>query len=172
MTLAFSLDTRMDTDERTRISTDFCLHPCYPHYSSVPSVCPGSWGKVLGACFKVYNEMGPGFLEAVYHECLAIEFAKQGVVFVSRKPISIQYAGIPLATGYAPDFVCFGTVLLEIKSLPVLADEHRSQVVNYLKGTGIHVGLLVNFGHYPRVQYERFVFGTGPLGEWVKEEQT
>ena len=115
--------------------------------------------RILGACFKVYNEMGPGFLEAVYHECLGVQFLADGIPFVSRPPLNISYRGVPLLTGY-------GSVIVEIKAAECLAEAHRAQVINYLKATGHRVGLLVNFGSFPKVEHQRFVHGFGPLGQW------
>lgn len=113
--------------------------------------------KILGACFEVYKEKGSGFLEAVYQERLELELASQRLPFVVKPQLQLFYKGQLLKQGYQPDFVCFGSVVLEIKAVSALADEHRAQVQNYLKGTGHRVGLLVNFGHYPKVEYERII---------------
>jgi GxxExxY protein len=111
--------------------------------------------KVMGACFEVYKEEGCGFLEAVYQECLKLELADQGVPFAAQQKIALTYKGRPLKQVYSPDFVCYGKILLEIKAVSQLTEEHRAQVYNYLRGTGLRLGLLVNFGHYPRVESER-----------------
>ena len=112
---------------------------------------------ILGACFEVYRQKGCGFLEAVYQECLEIEFAERGIPARAQVPIGLEYKGRPLKKHYEADFVCFDSVLVEIKALTELADEHRAQVQNYLHATGHWLGLLVNFGHFPKVEYERFV---------------
>ena len=111
----------------------------------------------MGACFEVYKEKGSGFLEAVYQECLAIEFGGQQVPYVEKPKIRIEYKGHPLQQEYEPDFLCFDEIILEIKAVKQLNDEHRAQMINYLKATGKQLGLLVNFGHYPRIEHERFV---------------
>ncbi len=111
--------------------------------------------KIVGACFEVYNEKGCGFLEAVYQECLEIEFALQGIGFVPKKPLPLSYKGRPLKQRYEPDFVCQDKIILEIKAVSVLADEHRAQVINYLNATGLKLGLLVNFGQFPKLEWER-----------------
>jgi GxxExxY protein len=111
--------------------------------------------RILGACFEVYKEKGCGFLEAVYQECLEIEFEMQGILFVPKKPLALSYKGRPLKQKYEPDFICFDKIIVELKAVSALADEHRAQVINYLNATGFKVGLLVNFGHYPKVKYER-----------------
>jgi len=117
--------------------------------------------KIVGACFEVYREKGCGFLEAVYQECLEIEFRLQGILFVPQKPLALEYKGTPLKQKYEPDFLCCDKIVLEIKAVKELADEHRAQVQNYLKATGYKLGLLVNFGHYPKAEVERIVATRG-----------
>jgi len=113
--------------------------------------------RIIGACFEVYKEKGCGFLEAVYQECLAIEFAEQDIPFVEQPKLCLSYKGKELKQAYQPDFVCFGEIVVELKAVKTLADEHRAQTINYLKATGKQLGLLVNFGHHPKIQSERFV---------------
>jgi GxxExxY protein len=113
--------------------------------------------QIRGAIFEVYKEMGCGFLEGVYHECLAMELARRGVPFVSQAELRLSYKGEALSQVYKPDFVCHGTIIVEIKSVRELAPEHRAQLVNYLKATGMRLGLLVNFGSHPRVTIERMI---------------
>lgn len=113
--------------------------------------------KILGACFEVYREKGCGFLEGVYQECLAFEFDLQGLSARSLVQIPLSYKGRPLTKTYIADFVCYDRVLLELKAVSALTDEHRAQVQNYLHATGLRVGLLVNFGHFPKIEHERFV---------------
>ena len=111
--------------------------------------------RINGACFEVYKEKGCGFLEDVYQECLEIELAIQGIEFVAQYPLKLEYKGRPLRKKYIPDFVCFGKIIIEIKAVKKITDEHRAQLQNYLKATGYKLGLLINFGHYPKVQIER-----------------
>ena len=113
--------------------------------------------KIMGACFDVYNDKGCGFLEPVYHECLEIEFEYQGIPFKSKPNVTLTYRGRQLQHTYQPDFICFDKIILEIKAVSALADEHRAQVLNYLNATGLRLGLLVNFGHYPKLAHERLV---------------
>ena len=113
--------------------------------------------QIMGACFEVYTEKGNGFLEPVYQECLGMELVSSTIPFVEQKRLSLTYKGKPLKQGYQPDFLCFEKIILEIKAVKNLTDEHRAQIINYLKATGLKLGLLVNFGHYPRLEYERFV---------------
>ena len=112
---------------------------------------------IRGACFEVYREKGCGFVEAVYQECLEIEFALQGILFVSQPRLEQAYKGQKLRSEFQPDFICFNQAIVELKALKELADEHRAQVHNYLKATGHRVGLLVNFGHHPGVEIERII---------------
>lgn len=113
--------------------------------------------RIRGACFEVYKEKGCGFLEPVYHECLALEFSLAGIPAISKPSLSLEYKGNSLETTYEPDFVCFDSIVVELKAVKDLADEHRAQVLNYLKATGLRLGLLVNFGHYPKIEIERIL---------------
>ena len=113
--------------------------------------------RIMGACFEVYKTLGCGFLEAVYQECLELEFEERKVPFVAQVPLGLRYKGRPLRQKYQPDFVCYERVVLEIKAVSALTDEHRAQVHNYLRATEHRLGLLVNFGHHPLVEWERIV---------------
>jgi GxxExxY protein len=113
--------------------------------------------KVMGASFEVYRSMGCGFLESVYQECLEMEFVSQAIPFLPQVGLAISYKGHQLKQTYIPDFLLFDKIILEIKAMKSLADEHRAQVHNYLKATGFRLGLLINFGHYPHLEYERIV---------------
>ena len=113
--------------------------------------------KILGACFEVYNEKGCGFLEPVYQECLEVELSLQGIPFNAQPSLALEYKGQLLKRTYEPDFICFDKIIVEIKSVSALADEHRAQMLNYLHATGLQVGLLINFGHFPKLEYERMV---------------
>src|SRR5882724_6774797 len=112
---------------------------------------------IIGACFAVYKDKGCGFLEPVYHECLAIEFEFRGIPFLSKPPQTLQYRSRTLVQTFSPDFLCYEKIILEIKAVSGLVDEHRAQLLNYLSATGCKLGLLVNFGHYPKLQYERLL---------------
>lgn len=111
--------------------------------------------KIMGACFEVYKNKGCGFLEPVYQECLEIELELQGVPFISQKSLTLEYKGRRLKQTYEPDFICYDKIIMEIKAVSQLADEHRAQVINYLNATDHKLGLLVNFGHYPKLEWER-----------------
>jgi GxxExxY protein len=111
----------------------------------------------MGACFEVYKVMGSGFLEAVYQECLAREFTDRGIPYLEQPRLQLQYKRSPLEQAYQPDFLCFDKIIVEIKAVKNLLDEHRAQAVNYLRVTGKELALLVSFGHFPKLEYERFV---------------
>ena len=113
--------------------------------------------RIQGAVFEVNRVLGAGFLEAVYQESLALEFAAREIPFVEQPGLAIDYKGTRLRHVYVPDFVCFGRVLVELKALSELAPEHRAQVLNYLKASSFRVGLLVNFGCAPKARIERLV---------------
>src|SRR5438093_11132579 len=112
---------------------------------------------IIGACMAVYKDKGCGFLEPVYHECLAIEFEFRGIPFLSKPSETLQYRGRTLVQTFSPDFLCYEKIILELKAVSVLDDEHRAQVLNYLSATGCKLGLLVNFGDYPKLEYERLL---------------
>ena len=113
--------------------------------------------QILGACFEVYNEMGCGFLETVYQECIEKELDSRKIPFEAQQPINLVFKGQELKRTFAPDLLCFGKVIVELKAVRRLAAEHRAQLINYLKGCRLEVGLLVNFGSHPQLEYERIV---------------
>lgn len=113
--------------------------------------------KIIGACFEVYKAKGYGFTEPIYQECLALEFALQGIPFASQAVMEMDYKGTKLEQFFKVDFVCFGCIVVELKSASRLTDAHRAQVLNYLHANKFRLGLLINFGHYPRLEYERIV---------------
>ena len=112
---------------------------------------------IIGAAMEVHRELGPGFLEAVYHDALGLEFATRGVLFVSQRQLPVFYKGQELACTYRVDFVCYERVIVELKALKALTSVEESQILNYLKATRLERGLLLNFGT-PSLEYKRFVF--------------
>jgi GxxExxY protein len=116
---------------------------------------------IKGACMRVYREMGAGFLEAVYQECLACEFALRGLPFVAQKPLALIYRGQLLEATYRPDFICYDKIIVEIKAVAKLLPEHTAQLTNYLKATGYELGFLMNFGHYPQLEQVRMANSKG-----------
>ena len=115
--------------------------------------------QIRGAVYEVYWEMGCGFLEAVYQECLQKELRLRGVPFEAQKPLPIQYKGDELSLKYVPDLICFGKIIVELKAVKDIYPEHKAQLLNYLKATGLRVGMLVNFGAHPKVQIVKMING-------------
>jgi len=112
--------------------------------------------KIIGACMEVHKVLGPGFLEAVYQEALAIEFRRQGIPFEQEKVLSIVYKDVELAKKYVADFVCYEKIIEETKALSALNTDHEAQLLNYLKATSFRLGILVNFGEQ-KLNYKRMV---------------
>lgn len=112
---------------------------------------------IRGAVFEVYREMGCGFLEAVYQECLEKELHKQNIPFVSQPELELFYKGEKLKQYYKPDFICYNNIIVEIKAVKEICNEHHAQLHNYLKATSLKLGFLINFGSYPKATIERIV---------------
>jgi GxxExxY protein len=110
---------------------------------------------IQGAVFEVYREMGCGFLEAVYQECLEIELSCRGVPYDRQVVLPLSYKDKSLKQTYIPDLICYGKIIVEIKAVKELASEHQAQLLNYLKATDIKLGLLINFGSYSKAQIIR-----------------
>ncbi len=111
--------------------------------------------QVICCFYNVFNRLGSGFLEKVYQNSMLIELAKTGMAAIPQHPISVYYEGETVGEYFA-DILVQDKVVLEIKAVKTLAAEHEAQLVNYLKATGIEVGLLLNFGSKP--QFKRKVF--------------
>ena len=112
---------------------------------------------IIGAAFEVYNTLGSGFLEAVYQEALAIEFRFRQIPFQEQAPVAIDYKGEPLKTKYYADFLCYSEILVEIKAQDCLTSTNEAQLLNYMHGTKLPVGLLINFGNASKLEWKRFV---------------
>ncbi len=113
--------------------------------------------RIQGAAFEVYREKGCGFLEPVYQECLYKEMRMQGVPFVAQPPVKLDYKGESLEQIYRPDFIAFEKIVLELKAVKAILPEHRAQAFNYLKATGLRLAIILNFGHFPKMEIERIV---------------
>ncbi len=112
---------------------------------------------IMGACFNVYKNMGCGFLEAVYQQCMKIEFDYLKIPYVSQAEFELSYRDIILPQKYKVDFICYKKIILEIKAVNCIIDEYRAQIQNYLNAGKFELGILINFGHFPKLEYERFV---------------
>jgi GxxExxY protein len=112
---------------------------------------------VIGAAMDVHKHLGHGFLEAVYQEALSLEFAARGIPFQREVSLPVKYKGHILKCSYRADFICFETVILELKALAQLTGADNAQTINALKATGLERALLINFGA-PSLEYKRLVF--------------
>jgi GxxExxY protein len=112
---------------------------------------------IQGAIFEVYKEIGAGFLESVYQECLEKEMTLRNIPFQKQVEIKIGYKGQDLNQHFIADIICFNSIIIELKACKAIEPIHRAQVMNYLKATKIRLGLLVNFNAYPKVEIERIV---------------
>ncbi len=112
---------------------------------------------IVGAAIEVHRELGSGFLEPVYQEALEIELRSRGIPFESQRRLAICYKGRPLQKEYVADLVCYGQIVVELKALDCLASRETSQILHYLKATGLRIGLLVNFGSTGKLEWKCFV---------------
>jgi len=112
--------------------------------------------SIIGAAMRVHNNLGCGFLEAVYQEALVREFLKRRIPFEQQKELVIYYDGVLMNKRYYADFVCYDNIIVELKACDGIAERHRAQVMNYLKATQMRVGLLLNFG-LTKLQFVKFV---------------
>ena len=112
---------------------------------------------IIGAAMAVHRELGRGFLEAVYHDALAIELATNQIPFRREVELPVYYKRKRLNASYRADFVCWESVIVEVKALAKLSGTEEAQVINYLKAAGMELGLVFNFGA-PSLEYKRFVF--------------
>jgi GxxExxY protein len=112
---------------------------------------------VIGAAIEVHKELGPGFLEPVYQEALQIELEERRIPFEPQKALIINYKGRPLKKEYIADFLTYGQLIVELKALDRLTGKEESQLLNYLKATGMRVGLLINFGSSGRLEWKRMI---------------
>ena len=112
---------------------------------------------VAGAAMEVYYQLGSGFLEPVYQQALEIELGRRRIPFEAQKPLKLFYKDVELRKEYIPDFICYKQIIVEIKSLERLTNIETAQLINYLKITKMHVGVLINFGSRPKLEWKRYV---------------
>jgi GxxExxY protein len=111
---------------------------------------------IIGAAMNVHNELGCGFLEAVYQEALEKEFSYQNIPYKREAPLKIFYRGKPLNKQYTADFICYDKIILELKAASSLLPEHQSQILNYLAASQLKLGILINFGQ-PKLECKRII---------------
>ena len=117
---------------------------------------------IMGACFEVFSQMRNGLIEPIYHECLIREFEERNIPALHEANVPVFYKQQKLSRSCRLDFLCFGKVIVELKSVKFLDDSRRSQVHSYLRATGLELGLLVNFGTLNEVEWERIVRSKSP----------
>jgi GxxExxY protein len=112
--------------------------------------------NIIGACMQVHQKLGCGFLESVYQEALEREFEKQKIPYFRHKRLHIVFDGKPLDKFFIADFVCYNSIILEIKAAGFIHPDNSKQVINYLKATNFQIGLLINFGQ-SSLKWKRFI---------------
>jgi GxxExxY protein len=112
---------------------------------------------IIGAAIEVHRHLGHGFLESVYQEALALEMTARGVSFDREAELPVRYKGQILARSYRADFICFDEIIVELKAIRELTEREHSQILHYLKATGLSLGLLINFGSTRRLETKRFI---------------
>lgn len=117
---------------------------------------------IVGAAMDVYNDLGPGFLENVYQEAMEVEVVARKIPSRAIQEIHIKYKGRPLKKFYIADLICYDKIIVEIKAMDKLTLREEGQLLNYLKATDMKVGVLINFGHFPTLEWKRLVFTKEP----------
>ena len=120
--------------------------------------CLDNMYKIIGAAMDVYNELGFGLSEPIYQECLSIVCSEKGIPWEREKVLKLYFHGQELKKKYIADFVCFGNMIVEIKAVSELNNEHRGQLFNYLRITDSYAGVLINFGNPQKLISERYIF--------------
>ncbi|MBX3459114.1 MAG: GxxExxY protein [Planctomycetes bacterium] len=112
---------------------------------------------IIGAAIEVHKILGPGFLEAVYQEALGLELAERGIPFEPQKPLKMRFKQWTLKKEYVPDFLCFGSVVVEIKAMKALTSQEQAIALNYLRASGFRVCILINFGSHGKLEFQPIV---------------
>ena len=127
------------------------------HQAMSELLCKEEVFDIIGAAIEVHRELGSGFLEPVYQEAMEWELSARGIPFEAQKTLPVFYKGKTLSSKYVADLICHGRVVVELKALDQLSGKEQSQVLNYLKATGLRVGVLINFGSGGKLEWKRFV---------------
>lgn len=114
--------------------------------------------KIIGAAMDLYNELGFGYSESIYQECMSIVCTEKGIPWEREKLLKMYFHGNELNKTYKADFVCFGDIIVELKAVSELTKEHRAQLFNYLRITDSCAGILINFGDHDRLVSERYLY--------------
>ncbi len=113
---------------------------------------------IIGAAIEVHTALGPGFLEAVYHEAMEIELSLRGIPFITKELLRIKFKNRYLKKKYEADFISYDEILVEIKAQNKLTSIDEAQILNYLKASGLRVGVLINFGSYRKLEWKRYIY--------------
>lgn len=120
---------------------------------------------IIGAAMEVYNELGPGFLEAVYQEAMEIELGVRRIPFSAQQELILYYKGRPLKKTYKPDLLCYDKIVIDLKAIEHLTVNDHAQMHNYLNGTKYELGILINFGARENLEYKRIAYTEARLGK-------
>jgi GxxExxY protein len=112
---------------------------------------------IMGAAMDVHRELGSGFLESVYQEAIEMELTRCKIPFEAQKSVKIIYKGEPFKKEFVADLICYGKIIVELKSQDSLSGKEEAQILNYLKATGLKLGLVINFGSHPKLKWKRLV---------------
>jgi GxxExxY protein len=112
---------------------------------------------IIGCAIEVHRTLGPGFLEGVYSDALAVELRKKEIPFERERKFPVIYKGSLLDRGYISDLVCYSQIIVELKAIEILSKQCESQLLNYLKVTGLRLGLLINFGSHGKLEWKRMI---------------
>lgn len=143
--------------EKGQSTNSFSKNSCPLGAKNMELVFKDEVYKIIGASMEVHNELGYGFLEAVYQEALEIEFEERKIPNIREREIEVYYKDLKLDKGYRADFLCYDEIIVELKASKEFCPEDFAQILNYLKATERKVGLLINFGK-EKLEYKRFVY--------------
>ncbi len=128
--------------------------------------------QLIGAAMTIYNHLGPGFLEVIYHDAMEIELTELEIPYESRKPLTVYYRGRRLPHDYIADIICHERILLELKAVKDIHEAHIAQTMNYLKATELALGYVINFGNQQKLQWKRVLVSDNMTEEelsWPEE---
>jgi GxxExxY protein len=114
--------------------------------------------SLVGVAMDLYNELGYGLAEPIYQECLSILCTEEGIPWQREKPLDMYFHGQLLKKKYIADFVCFDDIIVEMKAVSSILNEHRAQLFNYLRITHGKAGMILNFGNPQRLISERYIY--------------
>jgi len=113
--------------------------------------------QIVGAAIEVHKNMGIGFMEAVYQECLEVELKERNIQFDSQRQVQIHYKDKLINKYYIPDLICYGEIVVELKAIEQLTGREEAQIINYLRATKYRIGILINFGSKTKLEWKRLI---------------